>query len=81
MKWREVIAALPRAKQNASKRAAIERLLKAHPDWSNRRIAAAIHLLIIVDDDLDQEVTPAPFARGDYDGAGDQARSVRPLEP
>jgi hypothetical protein len=70
MKWREVVAAAaPRAKQNASKRAAINRLLKAHPDWSNRRIAEAVHLLIIIDDDLDKDLTPAPSADRHYLGS------------
>jgi hypothetical protein len=56
MTWREVLAAATPAMQNASKRAAVERMLCAHPDWSDRRIAASIHLIIITDDDLDQRV-------------------------
>ena len=54
--WRQLFARMPRAMQNASKRAAIERLLIAHPEWSNRRIAAAVHMLIITEDDLDKLV-------------------------
>jgi hypothetical protein len=55
--WRDVLAAAARGPgQNASKRAAIERMLRAHPDWSNRRIAQAIHMLIITDDDLEVQL-------------------------
>jgi hypothetical protein len=54
--WRDVLATATPAMQNASKRAAVERMLRAHPDWSNRRIAASVHLLIVTDDDLDLEV-------------------------
>lgn len=32
--------------QNALKREAIRRLLIAHPDWSDRRIAAAVSIQI-----------------------------------
>jgi hypothetical protein len=57
MKWRDVLAASGATqKQNASKREAISRLLKAHPEWSDRRIANAVHIVIFTDDDLDQEV-------------------------
>ena len=56
MKWRDVLAAATPAMQNASKRAAVERMLLAHPDWSDRRIAASVRLIIITDDDLDQPV-------------------------
>jgi hypothetical protein len=51
VKWRDVLSAATPAMQNASKRAAIKRLLVAHPGWSNRRIADAVHLLILTDDD------------------------------
>jgi hypothetical protein len=51
--WRDVVAAATPAMQNKSKGAAIERMLHAHPNWSNRRIARSIHLLIITEDDLD----------------------------
>lgn len=54
--WHDVLAATTQGKQNASKRAAIERMLRAHPDWSNRRIVASVHMIIITDDDLDQPV-------------------------
>jgi hypothetical protein len=56
MKWRDVLAAATPAMQNASKRAAVERMLLAHPDWSDPRIAASVRLIIITDDDLDQPV-------------------------
>ena len=52
--WRDVLAAAKPAMR--SKRAAIARMLIAHPDWSNRRIAASIHLLVITDADLDLKV-------------------------
>jgi hypothetical protein len=57
MKWRDVLAAATPAMQNASKREAIARVLKAHPDWSNRKIAQSVHLLILTDLDLDAEVS------------------------
>lgn len=56
MTWRDVIVAATPAMQNSSKRVAIARMLKAHPDWSDRRIANAVHILIITDDDLDEKV-------------------------
>ena len=56
MTWREIVLRATPAMQNASKRDAIARVIKAHPDWSNRRIARAIHILIITDDDLDLEI-------------------------
>jgi hypothetical protein len=31
-------------------------MLLAHPDWSNRRIARSVHLIVITDDDLDLPV-------------------------
>src|SRR5262245_53723497 len=53
--WRDVLRAAGASPigQNAIKRAAIARMLKAHPEWSDRRIAAAVHIIIITDDDLD----------------------------
>jgi hypothetical protein len=59
--WRDVLAAArpTMVGQNATKRAAIERMLRAHPDWSNRRIAASVYLIVITDDDLDQPVEVA----------------------
>jgi hypothetical protein len=54
--WRDVCAAATPAMQNASKRAAVERMLRLHPDWSDRRIARAIRILVITDDDLDVEL-------------------------
>lgn len=56
IRWRDVLAAARPAMQNASKRAAIERMLRAHPDWSDRRIAASVHLVVFTDDDLDFEL-------------------------
>jgi hypothetical protein len=56
LNWRDVLAAATPAMQNASKRAAAERMLRMHPDWSNRRIARSIHIIIITDDDLDEPV-------------------------
>ena len=59
--WRHVLAAATPAMQNASKRAAVERMLRAHPEWSDRRIAASIHLIVITDDDLDQPIGDGPW--------------------
>jgi hypothetical protein len=58
MLWRDVVAAATPAMQNQSKRKAIMRMLKAHPDWSNRRIAASVKILILTEDDLGQAVLP-----------------------
>jgi hypothetical protein len=54
--WRDVVAKTAPAMQNKSKREAIRRMLLAHPDWSNRRIARSVHLIVITDDDLDLPV-------------------------
>ena len=54
--WREILARATPAMQNNSKRDAIARMIKAHPDWSNRRIAQAVHILIITEDDLDEVI-------------------------
>jgi hypothetical protein len=51
--WRKVLAKATPGGQNACKREAIQRLLRAHPDWSDRRIAKAVHIIILTDDDLD----------------------------
>jgi hypothetical protein len=56
MTWREVIKTIPAGKQNEAKREAIDRMLGAHSDWSNRRIANAIYILVLTEDDLDQPV-------------------------
>lgn len=56
MKWRDVVAATTPAIQNETKRQAIDRMLRAHPDWSNRRIAQSVRILVITDDDLDKDV-------------------------
>jgi hypothetical protein len=63
-KWRDVLAAAgPMVMQNKTKRQAITRMLKAHPEWSDRRIANSIKILIITDDDLDREVFPEVSVR------------------
>jgi hypothetical protein len=59
MTWRDILRSTTRGKQNALKREAIERMLIAHPDWSDRRIAASIHMIVITDDDLDKPVEVA----------------------
>lgn len=56
MTWRDVFERATPAMQNASKREAIARLLAAHPDWSDRRIAQSVRILIITEDDLDLEL-------------------------
>jgi hypothetical protein len=54
--WREVIKTIPAQKQNEAKREAIKRRLRAHPNWLDRRIANAIYILVLTQDDLDQPV-------------------------
>lgn len=62
MTWRDVLKAydaspaMIKGAQNKAKGTAIERMLRAHPEWSNRRIADSIHILIITEDDLDQTI-------------------------
>ena len=33
-----------------------DQMLRAHPEWSNRRIVEAVHILIVTDDDLHSPV-------------------------
>jgi hypothetical protein len=56
MKLRDLLKRAEPAMQNKSKREAIGRMLKAHPDWSDRRIAQSVHILIFTDDDLEIEL-------------------------
>jgi hypothetical protein len=55
MGWR-VIKTIPAGKENEAKREGIDRMLRAHPDWANRRIANAIYILVLTEDDLGQPV-------------------------
>ena len=54
--WRDVVAVATPAMQNQSKRDAIRRTLLAHPDWSDRRVARSIKILILTEDDLNLPV-------------------------
>lgn len=54
--WREVLGTTTPAMQNKSKRAALQRMLRAHPNWSDRRIASSVHTIILTEDDLDESV-------------------------